>query len=61
MRVRTFRFLAVYLLCLVFPFGIWLTMLGYELWGLVAMMIGTTPTAYYFSMVFGSEMTEDIP
>lgn len=60
-KVVTHKFLAVYLMCLVFPFGVWLTMLGYELWGLCAMFIGSVPPAYYFAMIFGTEITDEIP
>lgn len=58
MNLRVYRFVAVYLLCLLFPLGIWLGLLGYELWSFILLMCGWTPVAYLLGMLFGSESSE---
>jgi hypothetical protein len=59
MNVQMYRFLAVYLLSLLFPFGIWLGLLGYELWSFILLFCGWTPIAFFLAMLFGSDISEE--
>jgi len=55
------KLVAVYLLLFLFPIGIWLELLGYEIASLACMIIGWTPIAYYFAAIFSSEITDELP
>lgn len=59
MKLHTRRFLAVYLLCLIFPLGVWLGLLGYEIFSFVCLFCGWTPIAYFFAMIFATEDTDE--